>query len=126
LHNYARVHKSAPRFAAPWHASGDPWLARLARFSRPCGHVDLPRVPPDAAYAPSSAQDPVFAHGTSSIHGTGDGIVATRHCEVAGLPRGLPGCPWGARFGVRMGRGDGQGETAPAALRPRYGLIPMR
>ena len=59
-----------------------------------------PDVPHDGAYALSSAQGPVFVHGTSYIESSGDGIGIGRRCGLVEPPRGAPGCPWGARFGV--------------------------
>ncbi|RNJ74190.1 MAG: hypothetical protein EB832_00370 [Thaumarchaeota archaeon S14] len=59
-----------------------------------------PEVPHDCAYALSSVQGPVFAHGPTAIDCTSDGIAVTRHCGVVEPPRGLPECPWGVRFGV--------------------------
>ncbi|MDD9813479.1 MAG: hypothetical protein OXU37_04325 [Thaumarchaeota archaeon] len=59
-----------------------------------------PGVPHDEAYALSAAQGPVFAHGPSIIDSTSDGLDVARHCGLVEPPPGLPGCPWGVRFGV--------------------------
>lgn len=57
-------------------------------------------APPDGAWAISSAQAPVFVHGTSSINCTEDSIELSRQCGIVEPPPGAPGCPWGVRFGV--------------------------
>lgn len=68
-----------------------------------------PEIPHDCAYALSSAQGPVFAHGPSAVECTRDEIVVKRHCGVVEPPRGLPECPWGVGFGVVRGGGtDGE------------------
>jgi len=64
-------------------------------------------IPPGFAYALSSGQGPVFAHGPSTIDCTGDEIVVTRRCGVIEPPRGLPECPWGVGFGAERGEGAG-------------------
>ena len=63
-----------------------------------------PGVPHDGAYALSSAQGPVFAHGPSRIDCTDGEIAVSRHCGIVDPPRGLPECPWGVRFGARKDR----------------------
>lgn len=63
-----------------------------------------PRIPRGAAYALSSAQGPVFVHGPSSIHGTRDEIVVTRHCGIVEPPE-CPDVPWGVRFGAERDKG---------------------
>lgn len=68
-------------------------------------------VPHDGAYALSSGQGPVFAHGPSTIDCTSDEIVVTRRCGVIAPPPGLPECPWGVRFGAERGE-DAGGEQA--------------
>ncbi|MDD9813976.1 MAG: hypothetical protein OXU37_06925 [Thaumarchaeota archaeon] len=66
-----------------------------------------PEVPHDCAYALSSVQGPVFAHGPSVIDCTSDEIAVTRHCGVVEPPRGLPECPWGVGFGAARVEGAG-------------------
>ena len=66
-----------------------------------------PGVPHDGAYALSSAQGPVFAHGPSRIDCTDGEIAVSRHCGIVDPPRGLPECPWGVRFGTRKDRDAG-------------------
>lgn len=66
-------------------------------------------VPPGCAYALSSGQGPVFAHGPSTIDCKSDEIAVTRRCGIVEPSRGLPECPWGVRFGAEK-KADTGGE----------------
>jgi len=63
-----------------------------------------PGIPVGSAFAVSSGQGPVFVHGPSSIHCTGDGLAVARRYGVIEPPRAAPECPWGVRLCVEGDR----------------------
>ncbi|MDD9809506.1 MAG: hypothetical protein OXU25_06765 [Thaumarchaeota archaeon] len=65
--------------------------------------LEHPEIPHGSAYALSSRQGPVFAHGPSSVHCTEDALEANRECKVIDPPEGATGCPWGVKFGADIG-----------------------
>jgi len=72
--------------------------------------LEHPRIPPDTAYALSSAQGPVFVHGPSAVRCTEDVLESSRQCKVVDPPEGEPGCPWGVKIEVDMGYEIGETE----------------